>query len=262
MRRIQAFEWNDLTACPRFLRETIVEALGNGLRLGRIFEGVGPVFAEFCRRAGCDSVLDLCSGSGEPVSILADALARQGLPAPRFVVSDLLPNVAAMERVAARHPGLVEVAREPVDATDVPPHLDRPARTIINALHHFPPELAARIVADSVAKRRALFVLEAFPRSLARMAATLPALTAAAAINPLVAPRDRALKALATWVTPATAILGLWDAVVSALRMHDEGELRAMAAGAADYDWEFREVPFFPRGRATVFFGIPRASEV
>jgi hypothetical protein len=219
---------------------------------------VGPIFADFCARARCTAVLDLCSGSGEPVSILLDSLARRGLRPPRFLLSDLYPNAAAMRRVAARHPGLVEVVDEPLDACDVPARHDRAARSIINALHHLRPPLAARLIADTVAKRRALFVAEGFPRSLRRLGAMLPALLAAGALNPVLAPRGRWLKALCSWATPVVAAAGLWDAAVSALRMHSEAELRAMAASARAYEWEYREVPFFPGGRATVFWGIPR----
>ena len=259
MRRVHAFEFNDLPSCPRVVRESIVETLGLGFRWGRVLDGVGLVFADFCERARCASVLDLCSGSGEPVSILLDALARRGLPPPRFLLSDLYPDVAAMRRVADRHPGLVEVVGEPVDACDVPARHDQPARTIINALHHLPPPVAARLIADTVAKRRALFVVEGFPRSLRRMAAAVPMLLVAGAFNPLLAPRDRWLKLLCAWATPVVAVTGMWDAVVSALRMYDETELREMAAGARDYDWEYREVPYAPGGRAVVFWGIPRA---
>jgi hypothetical protein len=259
VRRVHAFEFNDLSACPSVVRESIVETLGLGFRWGRVLDGVGPLFVDFCARARCASVLDLCSGSGEPVAILLDALARRGLPPPRFLLSDLYPDFAAMRRVAGRYPGIVEVALEPVDACDVPAHHDRPARSIVNALHHLPPPVAARLIADTVAKRRALFVVEGFPRSLRRMAATLPALLVAGAVNPLLAPRDRALKLLCTWATPVVAATGMWDAVVSALRMHSEAELRAMTAGARGYEWEYHEVPFSPGGRATVFWGVPRA---
>jgi len=259
VRRVHAFEFNELPACPRVVRESIVETLGLGYRWARVLDGVGPLFADFYARARCASVLDLCSGSGEPVAAMLEALARRGLPQPRFHLSDLYPDVAAMRRAASRHPGLVEVVAEPVDACAVPDRHDQPARTIINALHHLPPPVAARLVADTVAKRRALFVVEGFPRSLGRMAATLPILLVAGALNPLLAPRDRALKLLCTWLTPVVAVAGLWDAVVSALRMYDEAELRAMAAGAEGYDWEYREVPFGPGGRAVVFSGVPRA---
>lgn len=258
MRRVHAFEFNDLPSCPRVVRESIVETLGQAYRWGRVLDGVGPLFGDFCARVRCTSVLDLCSGSGEPVSSLLEALGRRGLAPPRFHLSDLFPDVAAMRRVAARHPGLVEVVAEPVDACDVPARHDQPARTIINALHHLPPPVAAGLIADSVAKRRALFVVEGFPRSLRRMAATIPILLVAGALNPLLAPRDRLLKVLSTWATPVVAAAGMWDAVVSALRMYSEAELRELTAGARDYDWEYRLVPYAPAGRAVVFSGVPR----
>lgn len=256
--RVHAFEFNERPECPRFLRDAIVEALGTGLRWGRIYDGVGPVFAEFCARAGADEVLDLCSGSGEPVSILLEALSRSRVAPPRFLVSDLFPNVPSLRQVAARHPGLIEVVERPVDATDVPADVDRRARTVISAFHHFPPALARRILADCVAKRRAVFLLEALTGDLRGLLAILPAMTAGMLATPLLTRRDRLKKALATYVVPVVPLTGLWDAVVSDLRTYRADELRAMVEPlGGGYTWERREVPFAPFGRASCFFGVP-----
>lgn len=255
---VRAFEWNDLAACPRFIREAIVEALGRGLREGGLYDAVGPVFAEFCARAGCGEVLDLCSGSGEPASILLGALDRAGAPAPRFVLSDLFPNVPAMEQVAARHPGRVEVVRDPVDATDVPPAVDRPARTVISAFHHFAPEVARRLLADCVAKRRAVFIVEPMAGDARSLLSTLPPLTAAALGAPLHARRDRWKKVLCTYALPIVPLLGLWDAVVSDLRIYRERELRALVAPLGPgHAWEYREVDNGWGGRIPCFYGVP-----
>lgn len=259
--RVHAFEFNERPECPAFVRDSIVEALGAGLRWGRMYDAVGPIFAEFLERSGCDAVLDVCSGSGEPASILLDALDRAGARAPRFALSDLFPNVPTMEAVAARHPGRVEVVREPVDATAVPAAIDRGARTIISAFHHFPPDLAAAILADCVAKRRAVFVVEALRRDLRSLLSILPAMTVAALVNPLRARRDRVKKALATWVVPIVPAAGLWDAVVSDLRSYREDELRALVAPlGGGYLWEGREARYRPGGRALCFFGLPPRS--
>ncbi len=254
------FEFNELSLTPVFLRESIVEILGNGFRWGRVLEPAGPVFTEFCRRAGADRVLDLCSGTGEPVSMLVRGLVRHNQPVPRFHLSDLFPNVHAMQRVADQFPGKIEPVPEPVDATDVSPEVDCPARIIINAFHHFSPEVAAGILADAVNKRRAIFILEAFPRDPVRFGAALPFLVAGYLGNPLVAGQDRFKKMVFTYLLPLIGALGMWDAVVSCLRMHGEQELAGMAeqaGGESGYAWEYREVPFSPGGRCTVFFGIP-----
>ena len=256
MRRIQAFEFNDTALFPRFLRESIVETLGLGLRWGRIYDAVSPLFASFIERAHVRSVLDIGTGTGEPASILVGALERAGLKAPRFVLSDLFPNLTALARVAARHPGQIEFVRTPVDATNVPPEVDQPARMVISAFHHFPPELARKLLADSVAKGRPIFILEAFPRQLRRLVSILPVMAAAIFVNPFVSGHDRLLKILFTFVIPVIPLAGFSDAVVSILRIHSEGELRALAESlGGSFAWEYHEVPFFPFGRAAVFLG-------
>ena len=174
--RIHAFEWNDNEKAPRWLRDSIVEILGRGLRWGRIYVPVAPLFARFLERAGARSVLDLASGSGEPCSILLDAFERAAMAPPRFVVSDLFPNEPALRAVAERHPGRVEVVTESVDATAVPERYDQPARTIITAFHHFTPELARKIFADCVARRRAIFILEPGGRKPRLVFSVLPSM--------------------------------------------------------------------------------------
>ncbi len=258
MRRIHAFEFHERSECPGVIRESIVETLGRGLRWGRIYDGVGQRFADFCQRANCRTVLDLCSGTGEPVSILLDALRRRGMEAPQFITSDLFPNRVAMQRVAKRWPGQVEVLPHPVDASAVPGHIEHQARTVISAFHHFPPQLAAKILADAVSQRKAIFIVEPCPRRLSRFAAMIPVLAISMYINPFLAGSQRLLKGLLTYGVPIVPALGLWDGLVSTFRMYNKRELKQMISDlSGGYRWQFYEAPFFPGGVATVFEGIP-----
>jgi len=256
--RIQSVELHELSVTPQPIRESIVETLGRGLRWGRFYHAMAPSFLAFCERAKCDRILDLCSGSGEPAACLLDATAERGLPLPHFTVTDLLPNPELMHAAAARHPSHMQVVTEPVDATAVPRALDQPARSIFNGFHHIPPPLAAQILKDTIEARRAIFILEAFPRSPLRLAATLPMLGLAMAALPLVTERRRLLKTLCL---PVTVPLGLWDGLISAFRMYEEPDLRAMVAGAQAYDWRFEEIPFAVGGRAVAFSGVPRPGD-
>ncbi|MFT7624919.1 MAG: polypeptide subunit release factor methylase, partial [Myxococcota bacterium] len=156
MRRVHAWEFHEQTFVPRVVRESIVEALGRGLRWGRYYEAIAPTFAEFCSQIdGPLEAVDMCCGSGEPAAALLDALASRGLPQPSFVLTDLFPNPQATESAVARHPDLLTAHHAPVDATALPPSLDRPIRTVFNAFHHFTPELAERIIRDTIQARRA-----------------------------------------------------------------------------------------------------------
>ena len=258
MRRIQSFEFNERPECPRVIRESIQDILGTGLRWGRICEAVGPVFAEFCRLTGCETVLDLGSGSGEPVSILLNWFCEQNLSAPAFVLSDLFPNAPAFAAVARAHRGAVVPIYRPVDATAVPRHVKHDARTLLNAFHHFPPPVAASILKDAVSARRPVFIYESFPREVNRWLATLPALGAALVANPFLAPRRRPLKALLTFAVPLIPAMGFWDSCVSLARIHSEEELLRMVEPlGAGYHWVYREADYFPGGRAYAFYGIP-----
>ncbi|MBI3725970.1 hypothetical protein HY251_18740 [bacterium] len=258
MSRIHAFEWNDTARAPRFLRDAIVEALGLGLRWGHIYDEAGKELARFLERSRADSVLDLCTGTGEPVSIMLGALSRAGAKAPRFLLSDLFPNVPSMERIRSRHPEHVEIVRESVDATAVPPAFDRPARTVFSAFHHFSPDLARKILADTVAKRRAIFILEGFPRSLLRLLPVIPWIALGALANPWIAGRGRLAKIVFTYLIPLVPLAGAWDAVVSVLRVYSETELRALVEPlGGGYAWEYREVRWSLLGRAVVFTGTP-----
>ena len=57
---------------------------------------------------------------------------------------------------------------------------------------------------------------------------------------------------------PVIPLLGIWDGVVSVLRVYAEAELRAMVEpfGKA-YAWEYRECPTVLGGTLTVFMGLP-----
>ncbi len=250
MPRLHLFEFNDQAWLPEVLREGMIESLSRALRLGRVYDRIP--FAAFARRLGADRALDLCSGAGEPAAILGRGTGV------RFTLSDLFPNVAAFEALAAR--AGVDFVAEPVDATAVPDRLDHPIRTVVSAFHHFRPGLARGILAAAVRDGKAVFIVEGFPRSLLRYAAILPALFAGGTVNPFLAERGRLAKFLLTFVVPLIPVLGMFDGLVSALRIHSRAELEAMVADLpGDYVWEYGTAPYPPWGRATWFAGLPRA---
>ncbi|MFT5431969.1 MAG: hypothetical protein ACI9OJ_002667 [Myxococcota bacterium] len=252
-KRIHSVEIHDLAATPQPIREAIVDALGRGFRWAGFYEALAPTFASFCERAQCEEVLDLCSGSGQPVATLLDALSSRGLAMPRFTLSDLLPNPGPLADAAARHRDHIQVVTEPVDATAVSAELNQPARTVFNAFHHFPPELAADILRDTVRSNTSICIVEAFPRNPLGILPTLPALGLAMAATPFVG-ANRLAKTL---FLPAATVIGTWDGFISTLRIHSEADLRQMVVEFDHYDWRYEVVPYPLGGRATVFSGVP-----
>ncbi len=258
--RLQLFEFNDLAATPAPLRDTIVEALSRALAWGRMLESLVAPLRQFLDDADSNEILDLCAGAAGPAEILAGELERASDRPPRIVLTDLFPRLEAWEAARAAHPSTIEYVAEPVDATAIPAELARGrVRTVINAFHHFPPPLATAILADAVASSRGIFISEAFGRNPLEFLSFGPAGLAALAATPLLSRKDRAAKALYTWLTPVSLLAGVWDGLVSTMRIYTEEDLRAMVAPfGSHWRWESGTYDYWPRGRGHYFYGVPR----
>lgn len=258
LRRLQLFEFNDSPWAPAALRETVIESLSRTLRWGRILRGLCEPFREFLARTGVREVLDLCSGAGGPAEILVAELERTGSPPPRFLLTDLQPHPEIWTRLRAEHSGVIDFVPEPVDATRIPEALGAGrARVIINALHHFPPELAAAILRGACEAAPGVFVAEGFERSPLRFlpfaAAGIPALY----LNPVLSPHHRLEKAALTWLSPIALAASAWDGYISTRRVYTEDELRDMVAPLGDQlHWEYGTYSFPMFGRGYYFYGV------
>src|SRR5262249_10225593 len=160
---------------------------------GRVLRGVAPAFAEFLDRVAAREILDLCAGAGAPAAILAGELRRMGRTPPKFVMTDLEPRTASWQRLARKNADCIDWSDAPVDApvdaSHIPESIARGrARIVINALHHFRPQVAGAILRDAAESSSPIFIAEGFERGPIGFApfamAGLPSLYA----NPLLAP--------------------------------------------------------------------------
>lgn len=258
--RMQLFEFMDLANTPKPLRDVTVEALSRTLEWGRMQRGLLSPFQRFLGAAGTREVLDLGSGAGGPARVLIREHLRVGASPPRFILTDLRPQLPAWERMRGEYPGVVDFIPEPVNACRIPENVATGrARCIINALHHLPPTVAQSVLADAVRSSQGIFVAEAFERNPLRFLSFAPAGMAALLSTPLLTPTDRIAKTFYTWATPVALAVSIWDGTVSALRMYTEAELRAMVAPLGDsFTWTYGTYPYVPFGRGVFFYGVPR----
>ena len=261
--RIQAFEFMDLPQTPRFLRDSIVESLGNSLRWSGIYKDAAVVFAEFCEGLESNTVLDLCSGSGKHVAILLDALIRRGEKLPRFLISDLFPVIHEMEKIVEQYPENVKAIQTPIDALNVPDSYPHSARVVVSAFHHFTPDEAKDILRDSATKRKPIFVLEPMTRSWRSFLKLGFLYLLAMMINPFLSKKDRLLKAVFSYLIPLIPFMGLWDGVVSARRVYTEEEFIALTSNIdAKYQWRFQKIRVGWKGKISAFFGMPHEANI
>lgn len=255
MKRRHLVEFNERPECPRFIRDSVVETLGLGLRWFKMGGIIGPPFAAFMKRAKVSKVLDLCTGTGVPVSLLAQWLNEHGETTPKFLVSDLFPNHESFEEITSQDDLEIQSVSQSVNALDVDPELEHDTRMIINSFHHFTPEMAEAILEDTVEKKKSIFIYEGFRRDPMGLAPTGPWMTLALLANPWIASRSRLLKIIFSYLIPIIPLIAMWDGFVSTLRVHTQEDLMQMVSKWPHYEWSYSEHPYARGGLAVIFSG-------
>ena len=223
-----------------------------------MLRGVVQPLCELLDESGATEVLDLASGAGGPAQVLVEEMKASGRSSPRFLLTDLQPHVEEWAALKQLHPESIDFVAEPVDATRIPHALSRGrVQLVINALHHFPPQLAREVLLGACANAPAVFIAEGLirhPRSLLAISVPgIPALDASA----LLSRRNRAAKAALTWLRPAMLAASFWDGAVSTMRMYSEAELREMVRDCPPgWRWDFGQFKFPFGGRGSWFRGV------
>jgi len=260
MRRVHLLEIEDQPWCPAPVRDGGTDWLHFMANRHKAFNAMAPRLRRMIERCGARGIVDLCSGGGGPWLALAPLLAAPGSGAIRL--TDSYPNVAALNRVSAASEGRIAFCAEPVDAANVPAGFDG-VRTIFNAFHHFRPHEARAILADAVAQRRAIAIVEGADHRLLGVLLILLMPLAMLLLTPLIRP-FRWSRILLTYLLPLIPLLALFDGTVSMLRIYSPEELREMVAGipgSESFEWDIGTQPV--RGSPvglTYLIGLPVAA--
>lgn len=221
-----------------------------GALSARPYRAFARELAGLVERSGTGRVVELCGGHGGPSGRILELL-RDQRPDVRWTLTDRHPPDTA------RQDG-VEVVREPVDATAIPDELEG-VRVIVNAFHHFAPDMAVSALRSAIASGGRVAVLEVNARHplflFGMLLAPLHAWVFA------VAARPRRLATLFfSFVVPVLPLLILWDGVVSCLRVYSPGELLVLGQRAdPDYEWRAARLPIEGTPAfTTALFGEPR----
>jgi SAM-dependent methyltransferase len=259
MPRIHAPELEDARWFPALFRDSMTDYLGF---VGTLSERPYVAFVSRLARAlestASREIVDLGSGGGGPLLLLLRMLARHGCDVTAKL-TDLYPNADRFARIAAASGGSVTPVLTPVDATSVPPELAG-FRLMCSSFHHMRPEVARAVLADAVASRRGIAVLEVIERSPASFFAILLSPLNVLLVTPFIRP-FRWSRLLFTYVIPLLPLFVLWDGLMSILRIYSPEELEELVRGIPcnDYEWDIGAVsPGVPGAPRVVYLiGAP-----
>ncbi|MEN8184055.1 MAG: hypothetical protein ABFS46_16125 [Myxococcota bacterium] len=236
MKRRHLFEFNDQPWVPAWFREYETDYLHTVLERMRLFDPVVPLLADLLAHSESQRIVDLCSGSGGPIpSLRARLRSDHGLDCPALL-TDRFPSASARERLPLEEDGLRYLG-EPVDALGVPRHLDG-VRTLFDALHHFRPDQAQRILADARDAEVPVGVFEISRRSLATVVTSPLIILLVLLLTPAIRPFSWR-RLLFTYLLPALPLAIWWDGLVSNLRAYTPHELEAMTRPLNDARYRF-----------------------
>lgn len=246
MPRLHLMEIEDQPWCPAPIRDAGTDFLQFALKTGKNYAPVASLLTGVLARLGERRVVDMGSGGGGPWLGLAGEVDAE------VTLTDRYPNLEAFRRARSQSGGRLGFHPEPVDASAMPAGL-RGFRTMFTAFHHSTPAAARAILADAVRNGQGVGIFEVTERSARCIAATLISPLLVLAATPFIRP-FRWSRLLCTYVVP----LVLWDGVVSCLRSYTPDELRALAAGLGDYDWEAGQLTGHAPIPVTYLVGTPR----
>ena len=259
MKRIQAFEFEDLNWFPRWLRDPMTNLILVMHRLLKTHQDLEELVDDVLAKTGRQAVFDFCSGGGGLMPEVMHAVnANRADPIP-LQLSDLYPN----QRVAAQineNEEPVSYLTEPVDVTSNE-HRMTGLRTMICSFHHMPPEQATAILKSASDANEPLLIYEMSDNSIPHAVAWIGFFTTFLTCL-FITPFARRLtfrQMLLTYIIPIIPICFAWDGTISNLRTYTTKDLDTLLAPIRrnGYQWEVRTLKRTTKRLAVI--GIPTA---
>lgn len=244
MNHIYLFEFTDLPWYPQTFRRIQTDYLQFVANLGSGHKNLVPLFKKALQYSGTTEIIDLCSGGSGPWMRLQQEFKKAGLSV-NIKLTDKYPDPKAIQKWAAHSHQGIEYPAEPVDALNVPSHLNG-LRTFFESFHHFKPQEARSILLDAAEKREAIGIFEAsFKKpmgSILLLTSPLTTLLDYIFMTPFITPRTFS-RFFWTYLVPVVPLATCWDGVVSMLRVFSLQELKKLTDSirVKDYAWETGE---------------------
>ncbi|WP_074408693.1 MULTISPECIES: hypothetical protein [Aquimarina] len=257
MKRIHAFEFEDLHWFPKNLRNYMTDFLQFGSNIFDIYKSVVPILERGIKSAGNNKIIDIASGGGGGLIKLAGHLKKNNLIL-KITLSDYYPNLHAFKRTKSKMPDVFDFIDYPVDAMNVPSEL-KGFRTQFTSLHHFKPENAKAIFQNAIDTNQSIGVFEPQQRNIKSMIPMLLSPITVILMTPFIRPFKPG-RILFTYLIPVLPLFILWDGVISVLRTYTISELKQMISelnNSNSFDWEI-EVKKGKPSEILYVLGIPK----
>lgn len=258
MKRIHAFEFEDLQWFPKNLRNYATDFLQFGANTFDIYKNITPILKRGIESAGNNTIIDIASGGGGGLIKIASRLKKE-IPSLKIVLSDFYPNLEAFKRTKSHAPDIFEFIETPVDAMNVSPSI-KGLRTQFLSLHHFKPEQAKAILQNAVDSNQPIAIFEVQERDFISLIPMILSPINVWLSTPFITPFkwDRILY---TYLIPILPIFIMWDGIISVLRTYTQEELNQIILELKNHErfnWDVGITKAKPQG-VSYLLGTPKS---
>lgn len=257
MKRIQAFEFEDLAWFPKNLRNYATDFLQFGANTFDMYNPVINLLKKGIEHAGNNTIIDVASGGGGGLLKIATHLVKDN-PTLKIILSDFFPNVDAFKRTQTKMPDTFEYIEQPIDAMNVPSSL-KGLRTQFLSLHHFKPEQAKSILQNAVDATQPIAIFEGQQRNVQSIIPMIFSPITTWLFTPFIKP-FKFDRILFTYFIPILPLVIMWDGIISVLRTYTSEELTLMIKelkNTDQFEWEVGIAEGTPV-KVSYLLGIPK----
>ena len=246
MQRIHLPEFIDFDWFPSWLRTSMTHLIVVVAKLLGASQVLATLTSRTLQAGKIHQIIDLGSGAGGPMPDVLRILRSEPATADvRLILTDLYPNLEALEALNVEGQEHICYLPEPVDAMDLasaPPGL----KTMVNSFHHLRPDDARSFLASAQATRQPLLIYDMAQPILPLWLwwLTLPvALVLTGVTVYFMTPFVRPLtlrQLFFTYVIPIIPIFYAWDGQASMPRLYSLSDMDELLDGLPPdgYRWE------------------------
>ena len=267
MKRIQLFEFEDLSWFPKTIRRSMTNLIALLHKMTGTREVIADLLIPIVRERQFNRIVDLGSGSGGIMPDVVDSINKEiDREKIQLILTDLYPNTDQISKWNNKKNSHISYHKEAVDATklDLAP---RGLKTMINCFHHMPPTQAKKILKTASLKKEPLLIYEMGENNIPLLIwwLLLPVslfilMLMVLFMTPFVKPLTWQ-QLFFTYIIPIIPICYAWDGQASLPRMYTMADLESMLndVNSPQYDWSMgRAYKRNKKKLGTFLIGLPK----
>lgn len=245
MKRVQLFEFEDLSWFPDVIRSGMTRVLGAMHRVTKLHETLANECLQVMDKSDENSILDYCSGSGGAMPEVLEEIQKTNSTIT-LELSDKYPNKESIKRFSKRDG--ITYHDESIDASKI--ERKRPGlKTIVNAFHHMPADSARNILRTAQAQGDTILIYEMAENKIPLLLwwLFLPiGLCIVFLMALILTPFAKGVtlsQIFFTYIIPIIPMCYAWDGQASMPRIYSPADIDKLLeeiGSKEGYEWEFR----------------------